>query len=309
MKPIDPHRPLPVITAGTPVLRRGDGSLHIGCEPASALILRLAPPAVPRAVAELLDELRTPQTRAKLGGQLRTAGLTAAAFTALLDRLVAAGKAVDPLRATSNSLRIRIHGHNLLARRLGDELTASGIPVVTGTPGVAALAGRQRPDCNLLLLTDQMVIDPAVRLALMTAGTPHLPVRVHDGIGTIGPLVLPGHSSCLRCADLHRCELDPEWPMLAARLARVPGAADPGTIALTAAITAQEILGITARLAAGGPPPQTLNHELQVHTHPAGTTLLSAPAHPRCGCGAHTTSPWAQQRSRPLSSWQGKGQP
>ncbi|MFZ2509990.1 MAG: hypothetical protein WAW85_02715 [Gordonia sp. (in: high G+C Gram-positive bacteria)] len=286
MRPTDPHRPLPVITAGTPVLTRGDGSLHIGCEPASALILRLAPPAVPRAVAQLLDELRTPQTRAALAGRLRAAGLSAAGFTALLDRLVAAGKAIEPVRTASSTLRIRVHGHNLLARQLADELTAAGVPVATGAPGAAALASPRPLDCNLLLLTDQMIIDPAVRLALMAAGTPHLPVRVHDGIGTIGPLVLPGHSSCLRCADLHRCELDPEWPVLAARLARMPGAADPGTVALTAAIAGQEILGITARLATGGAAPQTLDHQLQVHTRPAGTTLLSAPPHPRCGCGA-----------------------
>lgn len=309
MRTNDPHRPLPVITAGTPVLTRADGSLHIGCEPASALILQLTPPAIPRAVARLLDELRTPQTRAELAGRLRAAGLTVAAFSALLDRLVAAGKAIDPARVERSPLRVGIHGHSPLARRLADELALAGVPTAAGS--LSSVLATARPlDCNLLLLTDQMVVDQAVRLALMTAGTPHLPVRVHDGIGSIGPLVLPGYSSCLRCADLHRAELDPEWPVLAARLARMPGAADPGTVALTAAIACQEIVGITARLAEpGGSPPQTLDHQLQVHVSPAGTSLLPAPAHPRCGCGASRGSGQARQRRRPLSSGQGKGLP
>jgi hypothetical protein len=28
-------------------------------------------------------------------------------------------------------------------------------------------------------------------------GVPHLPVRVHDGTGLVGPLVIPGMTSCL----------------------------------------------------------------------------------------------------------------
>ncbi|WP_024332490.1 hypothetical protein [Gordonia hirsuta] len=283
----DPHRPLPVLAAGTPVLTRGDGSLYIGCEPASALILPLPPPAIPRAVALLLDELRTPQTRAAIGGRLRAAGLTVAGFTGLLNRLVAAGKAIDPAAPEPARLRVRVHGHTELADRLSAELVAVGTVVLSGGLAPGALSRSGGTDGTLLLLTDRLVVDPALRLALMTAGIPHLPVRVHDGIGTIGPLVLPGLSSCLRCADLHRADLDPEWPMLAARLARLPGAAEPGTIALTAAIAAQEIAGIGARLAdPAGRAPQTLDHQLQVHTRPPGTTLFSAPPHRRCGCGA-----------------------
>lgn len=280
-----PHRPLPVLTAGTPVLVRGDRSLHIGCEPSSALILRLEPPAVPQAVARLLEDLRGPVTRAQLGGRLRAAGLTTAAFAALLDRLVATGKAVDPEITQSTRLRVRIHGLGELARSLAEGLTAAGLPVTTDPLGPAALTRTRRLDCNLLILADRLLVDPAVRLALMAARTPHLPVRVLDGIGVIGPLVLPGHSSCLRCADLYRTEMDPEWPVLAARLAASPGGADPETIAVTAALACREITGIARQLAApDGGPPQTVDHRLQVHARPAGTRLVPAPAHPRCDC-------------------------
>lgn len=281
----NPQRPLPVLTAGTPVLTRGDDSLHIGCEPDSALILRLEPPAVPKAVARLLEELRTPITRAQLGGRLRAAGLTGAAFTTLLDRLVAAGKAIDPEVTQSTRLRVRIHGLGDLARHLASGLIAAGLPVMTDPLGPAALTQTRRLDCNLLVLADRLLVDPAVRLALMAARTPHLPVRVLDGIGVIGPLVLPGHSSCLRCADLYRTEVDPEWPVLAARLAASTGGADPETLAVTAALACREIIGIARQLAVpDGAPPQTVDHRLQVHARPAGTRLVPAPAHPRCDC-------------------------
>ena len=36
--------------------------------------------------------------------------------------------------------------------------------------------------------------------------------------GVVGPLVLPGRSSCQRCHDLHRADRDPAWPSIAAQL-------------------------------------------------------------------------------------------
>ncbi|MCK0438263.1 hypothetical protein MUG78_01995 [Gordonia alkaliphila] len=276
---------LPVISAGTPILPRGDGRLHIGGEPSSALVLTLEPPADAPAVARLLDDLRRPLTRAQLSARARAAGLTMAALSALLQRLVAAGKAEPPAGPDAPHLRVRIHGRGPLAARLADGLAALDIPVVSQTLGPGALHPSRRFDCNLLLLADRLIVDPPVRLALMAARTPHLPVVVHDGVGLVGPLVLPGLSSCLRCADLHRAELDPEWPRLAAQLAVVGVDAAPDDLAVTAALTCQEVAGIARRLRMRDTsPPQTLNHRLQIHSSPAGTTLVAAPPHPRCGC-------------------------
>lgn len=279
------QRSLPVLLTGTPVLPRGDGRVQIGCEPASALILALPPAAAPDAVVRLLEELRTPTTGPRVSARLRAAGLTPADFTALMDQLVAAGKAVDPVVAQATALRIRIHGRSDLARQLAVTLRSAGLPVLTDPIGPAMLTDSRRLDCNLLILADRMLVDPAVRPALMAARTPHLPVCVQDGIGVIGPLVLPGYSSCLRCADLHRTEADPEWPLLAARMAAAPGGADPETVAVTAVLARREIDDLTRRLAApDGAPPQILDHRLQVHARPAGTRLVPAPLHRRCDC-------------------------
>ena len=40
---------------------------------------------------------------------------------------------------------------------------------------------------------------------------PHLHVATRLDKATIGPLVIPGSSSCFRCAHLHRCDTSPDW--------------------------------------------------------------------------------------------------
>ncbi|MFT3714379.1 MAG: hypothetical protein QM774_00095 [Gordonia sp. (in: high G+C Gram-positive bacteria)] len=282
---------LPRLRPGLPVLVRSDGRLHLGCDPADALVLNLGPEADPNGVVALLDDLQRPLTRRQLSRRARSAGLTLASFTALLDTLVAAGRAIAPEPAPSR-VRVRIHGDGALARQLTDSLAGSGLLAgdVPTEPG--ALAPDRRLDCNLLVPTDRPVVDPAIRLALMTSGTPHLPVVVRDGIGVIGPLVLPGMTGCLRCADLHRSDADPEWPALAARLTGAGTDADRHTVAATVAIAHHEIAGIARSLAdPAAPAPQTLHHRLEVNAQVAGTRLVPAPPHARCGCVRSLTSP------------------
>ena len=42
-----------------------------------------------------------------------------------------------------------------------------------------------------------MVADPRMVRDLHSQGVPHLAVRVRDGTGLVGPLVIPGVTSCL----------------------------------------------------------------------------------------------------------------
>jgi hypothetical protein len=50
---------------------------------------------------------------------------------------------------------------------------------------------------DLVVLSDYLVADPRMLRDLHSRGVPHLPVRVRDGIGLVGPLVIPGVTSCL----------------------------------------------------------------------------------------------------------------
>jgi hypothetical protein len=70
----------------------------------------------------------------------------------------------------------------------------------------------------------------------------HLAVRLRDGTGVVGPLVLPGRSACLGCVELHRRSRDPGWPAVAAQLIEREGSADPATAAATAALGVAQVL-------------------------------------------------------------------
>ena len=50
---------------------------------------------------------------------------------------------------------------------------------------------------DLVVLSDYLVADPRMVRDLHSQGGPHLPVRVRDGTGLVGPLVIPGVTSCL----------------------------------------------------------------------------------------------------------------
>jgi hypothetical protein len=104
--------------------------------------------------------------------------------------------------------------------RAGRDEGPAAVPArrVSGTDRRARefLAGREpRPD--LLVLVG--VPDPQVGDWLVADGLPHLVAVGREAIGIVGPLVVPGKTSCLRCLDLTRAELDPAWPLILAQLA------------------------------------------------------------------------------------------
>ncbi len=75
--------------------------------------------------------------------------------------------------------------------RCGVPAPGSGRPA-TATPGAPSSG------VDLVVLADYLIADPRLVRDLHTAGVPHLPVRVRDGAGLVGPLVIPGVTSCLR---------------------------------------------------------------------------------------------------------------
>ena len=130
---------------------------------------------------------------------------------------------------------------------------------------------------------------PALAATLIATHTPYLLAAVRETRGIVGPLVLPGVTSCPRCHDLTRADRDPAWPLLAAQLSVVrPGAVPACDIALAT---------LVASVAAG-----------QVHDHLAGRPVsvlgatLEIPLphwrlhrrpwriHPACGCTASAAS-------------------
>jgi hypothetical protein len=108
-----------------------------------------------------------------------------------------------------------VHGGGPLSDLLADGLRCSWARVSRSSHGNAAgaVAG-----VDLVVLADTLAADPRLVRDLHVGGVPHLPVRMRDGAGLVGPLVIPGVSSCLCCVDLHRTDRGPAWPALAAQL-------------------------------------------------------------------------------------------
>ena len=92
----------------------------------------------------------------------------------------------------------------------------------------------------------------------------HLFAVVRPSVGVVGPLVLPGRSSCARCHDLHRRDRDAAWPTVAAQLRALPGGApapagagsravgaDGCDVVLATAVAAQACLQVLAFLDGG----------------------------------------------------------
>ena len=75
---------------------------------------------------------------------------------------------------------------------------------------------------DLMVLTDQLVADPRVLRELHEAGWRTCRSRIRDGVGLVGPMVLPGATACLDL-DLHRSDHDEAWPAVAASCATPSG--------------------------------------------------------------------------------------
>ena len=73
---------------------------------------------------------------------------------------------------------------------------------------------------DLVVVTEPGPPDLAAATLWHADGVVHLAAQVSGTSAVIGPLVLPGVSSCLRCGDLHRADRDSSWPAMAVQLTR-----------------------------------------------------------------------------------------
>lgn len=232
--------------------------------------------------------------------------------------------AVDRCR---ESAMVVIHGSGRVAVALATLLAAAGVgwvhavsegvvqPADTGTGYLDEDIGRSRaeaiaravrrttpetttarPDPNqaldLVVLADTTVPDPRVSTGLAVAGLPHLVVHAAEGTGMVGPLVEPGRTGCLHCADLRGTDRDPCWPALAAQLAAHPRATDLVTAQATAAFAAGQVLGFLH--AANGDARRALpvwGAAVAIDVAAARTTTVTCPPHPRCPCGVGGQKP------------------
>ncbi|MFC6093773.1 ThiF family adenylyltransferase [Saccharothrix lopnurensis] len=199
--------------------------------------------------------------------------------------------AVASLLAAAGVGHVRVNARG----RVGPEDTGSGyLEEDVGRPRAEAAADavlracpgvRSAPrDPDLVVLADALVPAPELLHELVRSRTSHLAVRVREGLGVVGPLVVPGRSSCLRCADLHSSDLDRAWPLIAAQLVDRPQHADLAAVTATAGIAVGQALLALDRDREPRTRPPTWDATLEVDAFAGVVEHRIAPVHPRCEC-------------------------
>lgn len=117
---------------------------------------------------------------------------------------------------------------------------------------------------------------------LLADGTPHLLVDVLGRTGVVGPLVLPGLTTCARCLELTRTDLDPGWPALSAQLGGPSRAAAVCDGVLAVAVAAQAALQVLEHLEGGSP--AAVGGTLELELPGWRWRRRSWPVHPACSC-------------------------
>lgn len=273
-----------------PVLLRPDGAVQIGWSPRRAVLVRPPTGLTPGGLAAVLRAFSAPMPLDYARRLAAVHGLTDAdGFSGLLAGLVTASvlRPDGPGgRGVGRTLSVRVHGDGPLSELLADGLRCSGARV-RRTAHASAAGGVAR--VNLVVLADSLAADPRLVRDLQSASIPHLPVLVRDGAGVVGPLVIPGVTSCLTCLELHRTDRDPAWPALAAQLREVVGTADRPTLLATAGLALGQLQQIIAAVrgmpgATSSPAPMTLNATVEVDVATHAIVARRWVRHPLCGC-------------------------
>ncbi|GAB3564861.1 TOMM precursor leader peptide-binding protein [Spelaeicoccus albus] len=184
------------------------------------------------------------------------------------------------------------HSDDLAADRAGRTVAVVGPAPVTSVVAdglVAAGVGRVRvePDVprdhrDLCVVVGHDLIHPILARDLLRRDQPHLAVVVTETGGSIGPLVVPGSTCCLRCVELYRRDTQPWWPVIASQLPgsfeRAPvDAAVADALASMAALHAMTFLDGFAR-----PASYSATVALSIVDGTTSTTPLLP--YPECGC-------------------------
>ena len=181
--------------------------------------------------------------------------------------------------ARRRDIAIWITGERGIGRAVGRILLAAGVAQVRigeaqeRRPDLAVLVGRPPPDLLIALAADSM---------------PHLAVLATEAIGVVGPLVIPGLTSCLRCQDYVRAARDPAWPLILAQIATRrpdPDARDAVLIAAVAAQAAAQVLTAIDRAPAAS---AAVNGTLELVLPDWRWRRRTWQPHPACACANNT---------------------
>jgi hypothetical protein len=299
----------PALKSGLLPVWRDRDTVQIGIDPRRAMAL-----SGMRQAAVVIGLLDGSRDRGQVIAAAASCGIPAATTERILT-LLAAGGALDDfpastLRALPPGVRTRLAselatvslayrdpdgGARSLARRRdvavwvsGDRRIARSIARILGASGVRQVkignAQESRPDLAILV-----GVQPGARVAGLAAdGIPHLAVLASEAIGIVGPLVVPGRTTCVRCLDYVKAGKDPAWPLILAQLATRrpdPPACDSVLAASVAAQAAGQALAAIDKTPAAS---AAVNGTLELVLPDWRWRRRTWQPHPACPCASHT---------------------
>ncbi len=303
------------------MLSRGQHEFQVGVDGTSTLVIPDRQGRL-RGVVRELDGSRRWSTICDQSAEL----IAPVELTRVVQSLAAAGLAeLDHDSALGHSpirRRIRLVGVGVLGVAVGDLLLASDVerlyvvddrPAEVGggtraerfrehrrqlglAPGTRADPLRvtthwTKPETSGVAVTvvaaTELEADRGVTADLMRADAPHLIVRPSALGAVVGPLIVPGRTSCLNCADLARRDADPAWPILLSQLSRRIAPVAPVVTAWAAGIAVTQVLSFLARGT-----PETLGSTVEISAPDYVMRWRSWPPHAGCGCHWDRTAQW-----------------
>lgn len=292
-----PEFSFPVLDRTVSVLLRPGGTVQLGVDPHRAVVITPPPGISSEQISRLLSCIDGSQSLDE--ACMRTA-VAKESVLPILEELRRCGLLTARRPDTARRRPIRVHGRGPLSDHLRNHLLDLGF-VVLHTSATAP-DDESRWQTSLVVLADRMVAEPGMLRELHRRAIPHLSVRLRDGVGVVGPLVVPGVSSCLRCADLSRRDLDPDWPLLLAQQVGRNGNACRATILATVSLAMTELGRILDpgrdSPATGRRRPVTLNTTLEVDVRTPSLTTRHWPQHPSCHCWSPDAAPARPAGSR-----------
>jgi molybdopterin/thiamine biosynthesis adenylyltransferase len=135
-----------------------------------------------------------------------------------------------------------------------------------------------------ILLPDQQADFPWISAtsadALVATDTPHLFAVTSSRESLVSSVIDPGQTPCLRCLHLHRCDQDPQWPIIDLQISQNPVVDSAGITLILR--TAMELTRI---ISAWIDSPETLeSHLLKLSQTSSVVETYPTFFHPSCGC-------------------------
>lgn len=233
-------------------------------------------------IVELPPDMASPASEQGVPPQRSSPRYPESLESASLTTRLGAPMARRVVRSRADS-RITLLGPSAVHGPLRTTLLQAGVGSVVLGPATGAVERRRgRPAAaDLVVLGAIDVLDLGLAAALTRDRVPHLGVVAGIGRVVVGPLVLPGRTSCLACAHRYRVDADPEWPtVLQSLLDRRSPTPAAVTVAMAAALAAAQILDHVDNLRCPG----TVDGTLEWNVGEATPRRRTWAPHPTCGC-------------------------